>query len=136
MKTLSNTNLVASWHFKKEKASLLVDERRSKTSLLKLPNRGFERRTSTGNGLFAFLGGGFSYTFEQIVFVRVKRLSITNLVALRYFKKEKASLPVDVRRSKTSLLRLPIVSSGRVLSSPRKSKAELSRRAVVIEVED
>ena len=136
MKTLSNTNLVASWHFKKEKASLLVDERRSKTSLLKLPNRVFERRTSTGNGLFAFLGGGFSYIFEQIVFVRVKRLSITNLVALRYFKKEKASLPVDVRRSKTSLLRLPIVSSGRVLSSPWKSKAELSRRAVVIEVED
>ena len=110
VKTLGITNLLASRHFKREKASFPVDVRRSKTSLLKLPNRVFERRTSTGSGLFAFLGGGFSYIFEQIVFVRVKTLSITNLAALRYFKKEKASLPVDV--------------SGRVLSPLRKSKPE------------
>ena len=116
--------MLASRHFKKEKASFPVDVRRSKTSLLKLSNRVFERRTSTGSGLFPFLGGGFSYIFEQIVFVGVKTLSITNLAALRYFKKEKASLPVDVHRSKTSLLKLPIVSSGRVLSSLRKSKGE------------
>ena len=37
-KKLSNTNLVVSRRIKREKASLLVDVRRSKTSLLKLPN--------------------------------------------------------------------------------------------------
>ena len=36
-----------------------------------------------------------------------KKLSNTNLIASRYFKKEKCPLPVDVRRSKTSLLKLP-----------------------------
>ena len=38
--------------------------------------------------------------------IRVKKLSNTNLLALRYIKREKASLPVGVRRSKTSLLKL------------------------------
>ena len=37
VKALSNTNLVASRHIKGEKGSLSADERRSKTSLLKLP---------------------------------------------------------------------------------------------------
>ena len=117
VKTLSNTNLVALRHFKKEKASFPVDVRRSKTSLLKLPNRVFERRTSTGSGLFAFLGGGFSYIFEQVVFVRVKTISITNLAALRYFKKEKASLPECCHHCASQ-------------------KQNISRRAVVIDVED
>ena len=34
----SNTSLLASRHIKREKASLPVDVRRSKTSLLKVPN--------------------------------------------------------------------------------------------------
>ena len=34
-----------------------------------------------------------------------------NLVASRYLKREKGSLPVNVRRSKTSLLRLPYMAS-------------------------
>ena len=46
--------------------------------------------------------------FGQIVSLRVRTLSNTNLVASRHIKREKAPLPVDVRRSKTSLLELPI----------------------------
>ena len=45
--------------------------------------------------------------FRQIVSIRVKTLSHTNLVALKHIKREKGSLPVDVRRSKTELLKLP-----------------------------
>jgi len=49
------------------------------------------------------------------VSVRVKEPSKTNLVTSRhiliFLKKDKASLPVDVCRSKTSLLKLPIKSS-------------------------
>ena len=67
----------------------------------------FERRTSTGSGLFALLSGNFDLIFGQIVSIRVKTLSNTNMVASRLIKREKGSLPVDVRRSKTSLLKLP-----------------------------
>ena len=38
----------------------------------------FERRTSSG--LFAFWGGGFTQSFREIVSVRVKTPSNTNLV--------------------------------------------------------
>ena len=67
-----------------------------------------ERRTSTGNGLFALLDHDFEQMFGQIVSVRVKTLSDTDLVASRHLKREKGSLPVDVRGSKTLLLQLPI----------------------------
>ena len=40
------------------------------------------------------------------VFIRVKTLSNTNYVASRYIKREKGSLPFDVRRAKTSLLKV------------------------------
>ena len=42
------------------------------------------------------------------MFIREKKLSNTNLLASRRIKRKKASLPVDVRRSKMSLLKLPI----------------------------
>ena len=45
--------------------------------------------------------------FEQIVSIRIKTLGNTNMVASRPIKREKGSLPVDVRCSKTSLLKLP-----------------------------
>ena len=64
---------------------------------------------STGNGLFALLSRDFEQIFGQIVSVRFKTLGNTNMVASRLIKREKGSLPVDVRRSKTSLLKLPIV---------------------------
>ena len=43
----------------------------------------------------------------QIVSLRVKTLSNTNLVAPRHITGETGSLPVVVLRSKTSLLKLP-----------------------------
>ena len=68
----------------------------------------FERRTSTGNGRFALLSRDFEQIFGQIVSVRIKTLGNINTVASRLIKRGKGSLPVDVRRSKTSLLKLPI----------------------------
>ena len=43
----------------------------------------------------------FEQTFEQIVSIKAKK---------RYFKREKGSLPVNVRRSKTSVLKLPYMA--------------------------
>ena len=74
-----------------------------------LSNDIFERRTSTGSELFAILGRDFEQTFQQIVSIRVKTLSNTDLVASRHIKREKDLLPVDVRLSKKSLLKLPII---------------------------
>ena len=71
----------------------------------------FERRTSTESGLFALLSRNFENIFGQIVSIRVKKkLSITNMVASGHIKREKDSLPVDVRRSKMYFLKLPIES--------------------------
>ena len=69
----------------------------------------FERRTSNGNGRFALLSRDFEQIFGQIVSVRMKTLGNINTVASRLIKGGKGSLPVDVRRSKTSLLKLPIM---------------------------
>ena len=71
----------------------------------------FERRTSTGNWLFAHLSRDFEQIFGQIVSVRIKTLGNTNTVASRLTKRENGSLPVDVRRSKTWLLKLPTATS-------------------------
>ena len=69
-----------------------------------LSNSFLERGTSTGSCFFfAPLSRDFEQIFGQIVSIRVKTLSNTNLVASRHIKKEKRSLPVDMRRSKTSL---------------------------------
>ena len=64
----------------------------------------YERRTSTGSGPFSSLDDGFAQIFNQIVSIRVKKLSNTNFISSRHIKREKSSLPFDVRRSKTSLL--------------------------------
>ena len=63
----------------------------------------FERRTSTGNVLFALLRSDFKPMFGQIVFIRIKTLGNTNTVVPRHIKREKSSLPAVVRRSKASL---------------------------------
>ena len=47
--------------------------------------------------------------FGKIVSIIVKTLRNTNLGASRCFKMKKTSLPVDVRRSKTPLLKLCII---------------------------
>ena len=67
----------------------------------------FERRTSTGSGLFSFFDGGFAQIFSQIASITVKKLRNTNFISSRHVKRENTSLPVDVRHSKTSLLKLP-----------------------------
>ena len=72
-----------------------------------LSNNVFERRTSTGSGLFSFFDGGFAQIFSQIASITVKKLRNTNFISSRHVKRENTSLPVDVRRSKTSLLKLP-----------------------------
>ena len=59
------------------------------------------------SGLFAHLSCDFEQKFGQIISTRVKTVSNTNLVASRHIKREKGSLPVDVRRSKKVLLKLP-----------------------------
>ena len=69
----------------------------------------FERHTSNGSGLFELLGRDFEQIIGQIVSIRVKKFSNTNLVASWHIKREKDLLLVDVRRSKTSLLKLPII---------------------------
>ena len=66
----------------------------------------FERRASTGSGVFALFDRDFEQSYGKIVSLRIKTLSHTNLVASWHIKREKGSLPVDVRRSKTSLIRL------------------------------
>ena len=52
----------------------------------------FERRTSTGSGLFPHLSCDFEQTFGQVVSIRVKTLSNTNLVASRHIKKETSKI--------------------------------------------
>ena len=78
-------------------------------SLGSLSSKVFERQMLTGSCLFALLSRDFEQFFGQIVSIRVKTLSNTNLVAARYIESEKRSLPVDVRGFKTSLLKHAIV---------------------------
>ena len=75
-------------------------------SLGSLCNDVFEPRTSTGSGVFSLLSRGFEPIFRQIVSIRIKTLSKTNLVASRLIKREKGSLPVNERGLKTSLLKV------------------------------
>ena len=76
-------------------------------TIMNLSKDVFERRTSTGSGLFSFLDSDFAHLLGQLVSIIAKTLRNTNLGASRCFKMKKTSLPVDVRRSKTPLLKLP-----------------------------
>ena len=78
----------------------------------------FERRASTGSGLFSFLDSGFAHLLGQLVSIIVKTLRNTNLGASRCFKMKKTSLPVDVRYSKTPLLKLPDITSHDQMAPP------------------
>jgi len=77
-----------------------------------------EPRTSTGSRHLSFLSGIFAQIFGQIVSIIRKRLRNTNLVASIYFQMKNTSLPVDVRCSKTPLLkfRVNLYPSGGKLS--------------------
>ena len=66
-----------------------------------------EQCTSIGSGLFALLSHDFEQIFGQIISLRIKTLGNKNMIASRLIKREKGSLPVDVSRSETSLLKHP-----------------------------
>ena len=89
------------------KGLLIGHGRKSHISLGSLSSDVFEQCTSTGNGLFAHLSSDFEQIFGQIVSLGIKTLGNTNMVASRLTKREKGLLPVDVRHSKTLLLKLP-----------------------------
>ena len=84
--------------------------RKNEYTIGSLSSNVFERRTSTGSGLFSNFDGGFAQIFSQIASITVKKLRNTNFISSRHVKRENTSLPVDVRRSKTSLLKLPNIS--------------------------
>ena len=49
------------------------------------------------------------FIFGQVVSVTARQLRITNLAVSRYaIKRENSSLPIDMRHSKTPLLKLPM----------------------------
>ena len=74
-----------------------------------LSNDVFERRTSTGCGLFALFSRDFEQIRGQNVPLRVKTLTNTNLVALRYSLKKRKT-----RRSRASLKHAAGLNSLRV----------------------
>ena len=66
----------------------------------------FKRRTSTGSGFFHL----WAVVFPKFSLSRLhssKETFNTNFLASRYFKMKNTSLPVDERRSKTTLPKLP-----------------------------
>ena len=69
--------------------------------LVSLSKDVFERRTSTGRGLFAFLSSSLVHILRQIVSINVRTLSNSNLVVTSHIKRNRASLPVDSCHSKT-----------------------------------
>ena len=69
------------------------------------------------SGPFSFMGSGLAWIFAQIVSIRIKKLSNTNLAASSHIIKGKASLPVDVRRSETPFLELPNILCGTLKNS-------------------
>ena len=82
-----------------------------------LSNDVFKPRTSTGSELFEIFGRYFENNFGQIVFTTVTTFRNTNLVTLRHIKREKPSLPVDVRRSKLNRVK--------TLKSPKRALAKM-----------
>ena len=77
---------------------------------------------------FSFLDSGFAHFLGQLVSIIVKTLRNTNLGASRCFKMKKTSLPVDVRRSKTPLLKLPNIVARFYCVSPLNLIGFLSLR--------
>ena len=68
---------------------------------------------TTRSGRFALLSSdfGFFFFFCQILSIKVKTFSNTNLQASRNILRGKGSLPAHFHRSKKSLLNLPIINS-------------------------
>ena len=67
---------------------------------------------SNESGLFVPFDRDMEQILGQIALIRVTTLSNTNLLVSWHIKREKSSLPVDVRRSKKSLLKFSTLPSG------------------------
>ena len=91
----------------------------------------FEWRTLTGSRRFTFLGSVFAQIFGHIVVLRVKELSNTNLFALRHMLREKVSLPVDVRRSETALLKFPFLCGEEAGEKGKESALSIFSRIAI-----
>ena len=90
-----------------------------------LTNDVIEQRRLTGTGISAFLGHDFEQIFRQLVYMRFKKkLSDTNLIMSRHIEREKASFPLDVRCSKTPLLKLYLTTAARVAQLVENLTAE------------
>ena len=61
----------------------------------------------------------FAFIFGRVIPITARQLSITNMAASRYYKKENASLPVDVCQSKTTHFWLTCVTQKRLTSGGR-----------------
>ena len=71
----------------------------------------FERRTSTGSEVFSLLTSLDDIKFVFLSFFTTIEAIWLKICAKPPSKNEKRSLPVDVRRSKTLLLKLPVVEN-------------------------
>ena len=103
----SNSVICQIWTFIKWICESLVITECSPEKIRSLSKDVLERRTSSGNGPFPFLGSGFAQILGKIFSTRIKTLSNTNLLASRHIIREKNSLPVEVLRPKMPLLKLP-----------------------------
>ena len=80
-----------------------------------------------------FMGSDCAQIFGQIVSRRVKKLSSTNLLeASRHIKREKAPLPVGVRCSKMSLLKLHNVLGEGWLQQQQQTKTDIEDQRIKI----
>ena len=97
---------------------------REPASLGSLSSGVFERRTSTGSELFSLLIRLHATKFVLLsVFTLIE--TIWPIICSKSLPRSaKSQLPVDVRRSKTSLLKLPILAGKR--DSHRHSSTGLS----------
>ena len=80
--------------------------------IMELKQRRFERRTSTGSEVFFILKHLDAPKFVFLSVLTIIETSCPKKWAKPLSKNEKKTLPVDVRRSKTSLLKFTIISSG------------------------
>ena len=71
-------------------------------------------------------------TIGEMVFIRKKKFSNTNLLPSRHIKREKASVPVDMCRSKTSLLPISSQGEGGVYKSDEDARQKVKLHPVAI----
>ena len=86
----------------------------------------FERRTSTGSEVFFLTIRLYAKKFVLISFFSLIRTIYLRVSTKPPLNDAKRPLPVDVRHSKTLLLKLPIVSSSRTSSLSKFESLQLA----------